>query len=67
MVVSTMAFHAHATGVNEIIANPPSLFYDNGQVPSAGFLPYNAFSNLVTSMGCKVQIAGGAREGGLKF
>lgn len=50
---------AHATGVNEVIANEPMTVNDNSQVPSTGFLPYNPFSSLVTSMGCKVQIAGG--------
>jgi hypothetical protein len=59
IVVSGMASHSGATGVNEIITNPPSLFYDNSQVPVTGFLPYNPTSTLVTSMGCKINIAGG--------
>lgn len=55
---------AHATGVNEVIANEPMTVNDNSQVPSTGFLPYNPFSSLVTSMGCKVQMAGGNMASG---
>ena len=57
--VMCIASSAHASGINTPIANEPAIVSDDSQVPSTGFLPYNPTSSLVTSMGCKVNFAGG--------